>query len=136
MQRLTVGRMARLLPDGWELWLDGGHNEAAAAALANVLGGWTDRPVYLVAGMLRTRDPEPYLAALAPFVQKACTVAVPDEDASLTAAELAVASQRVGIETRPAANVAEAIGLLASGSAGRILICGSLYLAGSVLADA
>ena len=133
MQRLTDGRLAGLMPDGWELWLDGGHNAAAAAAIADVLKGWTDNPVHLVAGMLGTRDPDPFFAALAPFVMRASTISVPDEASTLSAEQLAAAARRVGIEAEPADDVAEAIRSLAIGPGGRILICGSLYLAGSVL---
>ncbi len=133
MQRLTDGRLAGLMPDGWELWLDGGHNAAAAAAIADVLKGWTDNPVHLVAGMLGTRDPDKFFAALAPFVMRASTISVPDEASTLSAEQLAAAARRVGIEAEPADDVAEAIRSLAIGPGGRILICGSLYLAGSVL---
>ena len=125
------------MPDGWQLWLDGGHNAAAAAALADVLDGWRDTPVHLVAGMLRSRDPGPFLALLAPHVASARTVAIPGQDATLGADELAAAAGRAGIDATPAHDVAEAIAGVVGrpGGAGRILICGSLYLAGSVLAD-
>ncbi len=143
LQRLTGGRLVDLVPGNRELWLDGGHNPAAAAALADVLTNWRDQPVDLpvdlVVGMLRTRDPAPFLAPLAPLVRRARTVAVPGEEASLTADELARAARDVGIDAEPADDVGAAVRSLADRSArrsgGRILICGSLYLAGSVLAD-
>jgi dihydrofolate synthase/folylpolyglutamate synthase len=147
LQRLTGGRLVDSVPGNCELWLDGGHNPAAAAALADVLTGWRDEPVDLpvdlVVGMLRTRDPAPYLAPLAPLVRRARTVAVPGEEASLTADELARAARDAGIDAEPADNVGAAVRALAARSGGRsakrsggrILICGSLYLAGSVLAD-
>ena len=134
LQRLTGGKLFDLVTENWQLWLDGGHNPAAAAALADVLGDWVGGPVHLVVGMLRTRDPAPFLAPLAPFVARARTVAVPGEESTLTAAELADAAQRVGIDAEPADSVSEAVQSLADRSGGRILICGSLYLAGSVLA--
>ncbi len=137
LQRLTSGSLVSVLPDGWQLWLDGGHNAAAAAALADVLDGWRDTPVHLVAGMLRSRDPGPFLALLAPHVASVQTVAIPGEDATLGADELAAAACPAGIDATPAGDDAEAVGrtVRRPGDAGRILICGSLYLAGSVLAD-
>ncbi len=137
LQRLTSGPLVAALPDGWQLWLDGGHNAAAASALADVLDGWRDTPVHLVAGMLRSRDPGPFLALLAPHVASAQTVAIPGQDATLGADELAAAACRAGIDATPAHDVTEAIAGVVGrpGGAGRILICGSLYLAGSVLAD-
>ena len=135
LQRLTTGKLVEDLPGNWQLWLDGGHNAAAAAALADEIETWAgDGPVHLVAAMLRNRDPAPFLAPLAPFITRARTVEVPSESATLTAEELAEAARRVGIDTEPASTVAEAVQSLADGSGGRILICGSLYLAGSVLA--
>jgi len=156
LQRLTTGKLADSLPEDWRLWLDGGHNPAAAAALAEVLEDWATedragqdraaRPVYLVAGMLRNRDPAPFLAPLARFVAGARMVAIPGQESSLTADELAAAARLAGIDAEPAPDVGSAVRSLidrAGGGSGdraggrpggRILICGSLYLAGSVLA--
>ena len=85
--------------------------------------------------MLRTRDPAAFLAPLAHLVRRARTVAVPGEESSLTAEELCAAARSVGIDAEPASGVGQAVRSLADLSGGRILICGSLYLAGSVLAD-
>ena len=142
MQKLRSGPLVDLLPadsvtsmqGGWELWLDGGHNAAAAAALADVVEDYFGSPVDLVVGMLRTRDPALFLEPLAPFVANARTVEVPGEESTLTAIELAVAAQRAGIDAQPANSVRDAVRSLADRPGGRILICGSLYLAGSVLA--
>ncbi len=139
LQLLTGGKLFDLMPENWQLWLDGGHNPAAAAALAAVLAEWDGGLAHLVVGMLRTRDPAPFLAPLAPFVTRARTVAVPSEESTWTAPELADAARRVGIDAEPADGVGAAVRWLIdrSGtdrSGGRILICGSLYLAGSVLA--
>lgn len=135
MQRLTGGKLNDLVPKNWQLWLDGGHNPAAAVALADVVKDWVGGPVCLVVGMLRNRDPAPFLEPLAPFVANARTVEVPGGESSLTAAELAVAARRAGIDAEPADSISEAVRSLADRSGGRILICGSLYLAGSVLAE-
>ncbi len=136
------GRLQRIpwasLAEDWELWIDGGHNEAAAMALARVAEGWADRPLDLVVGMLNTRPPEDYLRPLAPFVRRLATVAIPDQAASRTAAEIDSTARALGINSKTDASVGEAVARLSSGAAtpGRILVCGSLYLVGSVLATA
>lgn len=137
LQHLRKGRLLALLPDDWELWLDGGHNPAAADVLAHHLAGWRDRPVHLVFGMLRSKDADTFLALLAPAVACLAAVAIPGEEGSLSAAEAASVALRHGIAATPAASVADAVRELAlvAGQPARVLICGSLYLAGSVLAE-
>jgi dihydrofolate synthase/folylpolyglutamate synthase len=137
LQRIEIGRLPALLPDGWELWLDGGHNPGAASVLARHLTGWRDRPVHLVFGMLRSKDAEAFLAALRPLVDRVATIPVPGEPSSLDAEEEAAIAARLGIRALAATNVAEALGLLVQESTvpARILICGSLYLAGAVLSE-
>jgi len=131
LQRLH-GHLARSLPDGWEVWLDGGHNPAAGEALGQTLAGWADRPVHVVVGMKQTKDVAGFLAPLLPFaasVQAVCErnqhLAVPVEDIVAASGGVAIAGP----------TVAEAIARLRSLPPGRILICGSLYLAGIVLND-
>ena len=136
------GRLQRIswtgLADDWELWVDGGHNEAAATALARVAESWADRPLDLVVGMLNTRPPEDYLRPLAPFVRRLAAVAIPNQAASRTADEIDSAARALGIKSRTDTSVGEAVARLSSGAAppGRILVCGSLYLIGDVLATA
>ena len=69
LQRLTRGPLVEMLPPGWELWLDGGHNPGAGAVLADVVAGWRDRPLYLVVGMLNTKDAAGFLGPLAPHAK-------------------------------------------------------------------
>ena len=136
------GRLQRIpwggLPDNWELWVDGGHNQAAAMALARVAESWADRPLDLVVGMLNTRPPEDYLKPLAPFVRRLATVAIPDQAASRTAGEIDSVARSLGIDSETDASVDAAVARFSSGAIqpGRILVCGSLYLVGSVLATA
>lgn len=138
VQRLTRGPLIDALPPGWELWLDGGHNPHAAEALAHHALGWRDRPLAAVFGMLSTKDVDGYLGRLAPCFQALRAVAIPGEAASLSAEDAARAAMRHHCpDAGPAPSVAAALADLAlriSGPA-RILICGSLYLAGTVLAD-
>lgn len=136
LQRIIEGDLAALLPQGWELWLDGGHNPGAALVLARHLAEWQDRPVNIVVGMLRSKDADAFLSALAPAVSRLVAVPLAAEENGLTADEVVAIASRCGIEAKPATDVGEALRALASADSGpcRVLICGSLYLAGSVLA--
>jgi dihydrofolate synthase/folylpolyglutamate synthase len=130
LQRLTRGPLAAALHGKPALWLDGGHNPAAAVVLADWIAaqpGQTD----IVVGMLNTKDSGKFLATLKPRVRFIRTVAVPDEENSLTADQLAGLAENA----KPCASVAAAIADLAPHQAARVLICGSLYLAGNVLRD-
>ncbi len=134
LQRLARGPLAALTPKGAELWLDGAHNPAGGAALARVAEAWRDRPLSLVFGMLATHDPAGFLESLAPFVQRLAAVEIPGEPNARSAGELAAAAQRLGIDACPARDLAAAVASVAAPGA-RTLICGSLYLAGRVLAE-
>ncbi|MGE5767587.1 MAG: bifunctional folylpolyglutamate synthase/dihydrofolate synthase, partial [Bacteroidota bacterium] len=131
LQRLTRGPLVEALSEGWELWLDGGHNPAAGVALAETLKGWHDRPLDLIYGMLDTKVAAGYLEALAPHVHALQAVRIPGEAASLSAETAARYATEAGIESAPAASVMDALKahLAAAREPGRILICGSLYLA-------
>ena len=136
LQKLTRGPMLASLPAGMELWLDGGHNPHAGAALAHTLAAWSDRPLRLVMGMLDTKAPEGFLAPLVPHVQDLRCVTIPGEAHALPADSLAATARSLGLPASAAPSVDEAISDLARpGDQARLLICGSLYLAGSVLAD-
>jgi dihydrofolate synthase / folylpolyglutamate synthase len=136
LQRLQRGTLAERLPPGWELWLDGGHNAGGGAALGAVAGTWRDRPLELVFGMIKTHDARAFLRPLAPYVAGLGGIAIAGEANALTAAEAVAAASEVGIAAAPRAGIAEAIDAATrSAPAGRVLICGSLYLAGRVLAE-
>jgi dihydrofolate synthase/folylpolyglutamate synthase len=139
MQRLTRGPLTGALPAGAELWLDGGHNAAAGEAIAAVLDDWRARsplPLHLVVGMLETKAAADFLRPLGPRAATVRTVRVPGAAASYPAEALAGIAREQGIPARPAASVEEAIAeIAAAGDAPfRVVICGSLYLAGHVLA--
>ncbi len=139
MQRLPAGA----LPAGWELWLDGGHNAAAAEVIADVVRDWSDaapRPLHLICGMMNTKGHADFLAPLAPLIAASggsvrC-VAIPGEANSLAAEDLAAAARSVGLTATAAIGVSEALAeIVQTAIPARVLICGSLYLAGRVLAD-
>ena len=135
LQKLT-GRLANRLPEGWSLWLDGGHNTAAANALATSASGWKDQPLHIIFGFLNSRDPKAFLEPLADYTKTLQAVAIPGEETSLTSASAAKAAREVGIVATEATGFIKAIEriTLSSDTPARILICGSLYLAGAVLA--
>ncbi|WGH77237.1 bifunctional folylpolyglutamate synthase/dihydrofolate synthase [Jannaschia ovalis] len=135
MQRLKCGPLVDAAGAA-ELWLDGGHNPAAGAALAEALTRLPDRPLHLVCGMLNTKDAAGYMAPLAPRAVHLHAVSIPGEANTLTPAQTRAAADRAGIPSSEAASVAEAVAAITAREPGaRILICGSLYLAGRILRD-
>ena len=137
LQRLRRGALRGALGQGFQLWLDGGHNAAAGEALARWLAEGDRMPLHLVLGMLNTKDPAAFLEPLKPYVHSLLTVPVPGEAAGLSAEELARAAERAGIAATPAKDVKDALLSIAGTEEppARVLIAGSLYLAGSVLAE-
>jgi dihydrofolate synthase/folylpolyglutamate synthase len=134
MQRLTRGPLVDAAAPA-PLWLDGGHNPAAGAALAATLGAMRGPPWHLVCGMLRTKDVTGYLRPLAPLVASLTAVPVPDTEATLPPEATAAAAREAGIDARTAPDAGAAIAALPQADTARILICGSLYLAGHVLRE-
>ncbi|HWW37220.1 MAG TPA: folylpolyglutamate synthase/dihydrofolate synthase family protein [Xanthobacteraceae bacterium] len=138
MQRLSQGRLAPLLPAESELWLDGGHNadggRAIAAALAD-LEERVSRPVILIVGMLSTKDAEGFLRNFTGLARRVITVPI-HQDKALPPAALADIARDIGIPALARDDVESAlvtIGKLELAPAPRVLITGSLYLAGEVL---
>ena len=135
MQRLRTGPLVEAAPMA-ELWLDGGHNPAAGEALAETLKTLPKRPTRLICGMLATKDVAGYLLPLASVVESLHAVAIPGESATLPAEDTAEASKSVGLPTVIAQTVQDALAdIVKSDPAARILVCGSLYLAGAVLRE-
>ena len=137
LQRLWAGPINDILGTNWEVWLDGGHNPAAGEVLAASVRTWPKRPLYLVLGMLSNRNPADFVAPLRIHLDGVQTVAIPGEpnthDAMASAALLADS----GIAAQPADSVMDAVAAIrdhGDSAGGRVLICGSLYLAGQVLA--
>ena len=136
LQHLTHGSLVEMLPADWELWLDGGHNPGAGEVLASVVSDWHDRPLYLVAGMLNTKNAAGFLAPLAPHARALYAVTIPGEDNPLPSAAIAAAADSVGLPAQECPSVTAALASIPAGAIpARILICGSLHLAGTVLAD-
>ncbi len=135
MQRLRSGPLVERASKA-ELWLDGGHNPAAGKALAATLAGLPKRATHLICGMLSTKDVVGYLRPLAAQAETLHAVAIPGEAATLPAEDTAAAAKGVGLDARVAASLDDALdAVLKSDPEARILICGSLYLAGAVLRE-
>ncbi|CRL14773.1 bifunctional folylpolyglutamate synthase/dihydrofolate synthase [Phaeobacter italicus] len=135
MQRLKTGPLVEAAGDA-ELWLDGGHNAAAGIALADVLADLPKRPTHLICGMLNTKDVKGYMAPLAAQAASLTAISIPDEINTLSAEETEAAAKSVGLEATTAANTLAALqAILAKDPTARVLICGSLYLAGHILRE-
>ncbi len=136
LQLLRRGPLIDAVPRGWEVWLDGGHNPLAGEVLGDVAAGWQDRPLYLVVGMMNTKDAAGFIAPLAKHARALRAITIPDEKNALPADAIAAAARSTGIEARTAGSVIGAVRDIAGlGGTARVLICGSLYFAGKVLAE-
>jgi dihydrofolate synthase / folylpolyglutamate synthase len=136
LQRLTQGPLVACLPAGWELWLDGGHNPAAGEVLADAARGWQDHPLDLIVGMLNTKDSSGFLAPLARHARSLHAVTIPGEENPHPAAEIVAAARSTGIAAWESGSIEAALREIIGGSGpARVLICGSLHLAGVVLAE-
>jgi len=137
LQRLDPAPIAEDLPADCEIWIDGGHNPAAGQALAAAIAAWGDRPLHLVVGLMNNKDAAGFLAPLAARANSVTGIAIPGEANAHAADAIAAAAIASGARVATArASLADALGAIASRGerAPRILICGSLHLAGHVLA--
>jgi dihydrofolate synthase/folylpolyglutamate synthase len=136
LQLLRRGPLVEAVPPGWELWLDGGHNPLAGEILGDVAAGWRDRPLYLVVGMMNTKDAAGFIAPLATHARALWAVTIPGEKNALPAEAIAAAAGSAGLPAQTADSVLTAIrDIPLHDGNGRVLICGSLYFAGKVLAE-
>ena len=147
MQKLTRGPLFAGLPAGWEIWLDGGHNESAGAAIAAMARDWqrddrksggAPKPLHLVFGMLNTKQPTDFLRHLVPFTASLQAVAIGGGHQNLTTDEMLAAARAAGVanaEAAPSIDAAVARIRARENKPARILFCGSLYFAGEVLAE-
>jgi dihydrofolate synthase/folylpolyglutamate synthase len=143
MQKLSQGLLTELAPEGSEIWLDGGHNPGAGVVIAEALAEQEEknpRPLFLIAGMINTKDQSGYFHAFKGLVKHVYTVPVNFSESSVPNDELAIRATEAGLSAEPVSSVASALQLLRetwneNEVPPRILIGGSLYLAGSVLAE-
>ncbi len=135
MQRLRTGPLVEAAPQV-ELWLDGGHNPAAGIALADHLGRLPKRPTHLICGMLNTKDASGYMMPLAKVADSLTGVSIPGEANTLSAEDTARFASDAGMPASTADSVLDALQTItAQDPHSRVLICGSLYLAGAILRE-
>ncbi|MGY6550109.1 MAG: bifunctional folylpolyglutamate synthase/dihydrofolate synthase [Roseinatronobacter sp.] len=135
MQRLRHGPLVDALPEG-ALWLDGGHNPAAGQAIAATVAEMRLDRLWLICGMLRTKDVAGFMRPLAGIAQGLVAVSIPGEAATLGSGETAAAARAAGITAEEAESVLDALRAIAARDpSAQVLICGSLYLAGAILRE-
>lgn len=145
MQRLTRGPLVSAAPKDAEIWLDGAHNPHGGRALAHAIADLEEtqpRPLYLVCGMLQTKDPRGFFAAFRGLAKHVTTVEIPGDASSLGAGQLYDAARAEGLDAHPASSIEDAMlqiearnQLVKSKTPPRIVLCGSLRLAGAVLRE-
>ena len=139
LQRLRSGPLVDRAPPQAEVWLDGAHNEAGGRVLAEAMADFEEaasRPLALICGTLTTKDTAGFLAHFKGLAREAIAVPIEGEHVARSAEEVAVIARQAGLNAKPAASVGAALDALAERvweKPPRILITGSLYLAGSVL---
>jgi dihydrofolate synthase / folylpolyglutamate synthase len=137
MQKLGAGVLTGLIPKDSELWLDGGHNPSAGRVIARAFSDINDRlsrPLVLIWGMLNTKDAGSYIECFAGLAQRVVTLAIPGEPNAISAEQLAEIARRHGLSAETSGSLEKALGQASLITpAPRILICGSLYLAGYIL---
>jgi len=131
------GKLRDLLGPGAELWLDGGHNVHGATAIAHAIEDMNrtrPAPLVLIMGMMNTRSPAEFIAPFKDQVTQVFTLTVPGEPNAHSAEHIATDVGSTGIPARPMRSIVSALKAAAAIPNARVLICGSLYLAGDVLA--
>lgn len=135
LQRLKGGALSVLIDDQSELWLDGGHNADAGMVLADALEAMPQKPLVVIWGMLNTKDATQFFKPLATLADHVVTLAIPGEANAISADVLADTVRKLGTAATPATGIENAVRQASQVKpAARILVCGSLYLAGHVLA--
>ena len=143
MQKLTTGALVELAPAGAEIWIDGGHNPGAGQVVAEALAEQEERfprPLFLISGMLNTKDQTGYFRNFVDMARHVYTVPINNSDAGVPNDQLAARAMEAGLSAEPVSSVANALMLLRETwdpgeQPPRILIGGSLYLVGEVLAE-
>lgn len=142
LQRLTEGRLVERAPAGAEIWLDGGHNPGAGEVIAEAMASMEERqarPLHLVIGMINTKDPIGFFRAFVDIAHNVYTVPITGSDVGLDPVALAQSAAEAGLKALPMESLGQALDAIRErsedGVPPRIMIGGSLYLAGNVLAE-
>jgi dihydrofolate synthase/folylpolyglutamate synthase len=142
LQKLTEGRLVERAPAGAEIWLDGGHNPGAGEVIAEAMASMEERqarPLHLVIGMINTKDPIGFFRAFVDIAHDVYTVPITGSDVGLDPVALAQSAAEAGLKALPMESLGQALDAIrersGDGVPPRIMIGGSLYLAGNVLAE-
>lgn len=140
LQRLRQGVLAKLIPEDWELWLDGAHNEAGAHALTCSLEDWQakdPRDTYVIIGMTRGRDVARFLSFMKQHITYVAGILVETEPSALSAAKVAQDAASIGLPSDAYGSIDDALVAISQRHTGekpaRVLITGSLYLSSDAL---
>lgn len=131
MQNITDSPFGRLLPTGSELWLDGGHNPAAADVIAQ---SFKKEKITLICGMLKNKNAAEYLRILKPITKELFGINIDGED-SHSAEDIIAFANQINLKAYTAKNTKTALEQISKNKPVKVLICGSLYLAGQILGD-
>ena len=134
VQQIRSGKYQAMISSENELFLDGSHNTDAAFQLNKTLQNLINKKdLIIILGMINTKDPKSYIAQFK-NIKEIKTITIPNEESAISATTLSIDLQKIGIKVSSADNLDEAIQSISSDHpTARILICGSLYLAGQVL---
>ncbi|MGR9248531.1 bifunctional folylpolyglutamate synthase/dihydrofolate synthase [Rhizobium leguminosarum] len=143
LQRLSEGRLLSHAPAGAEIWIDGGHNPGAGEVIAEAMANFEERqsrPLFLITGMINTKDPVGYFKAFTGLVEKVFCVPIRGSEAMIDPVILSNAAYDAGLVAEPMLTVGDALEAIKAvldpeALPPRILVGGSLYLVGDVLAD-
>ena len=138
----SLGRTGVLDAEAPDVWVDGGHNPAAASVLAQTMADLDERvprPLYVIAGMLSNKDPVGFFEPFEGLTRRVYGVPMIEGHRGFEPTDMALAASKLGISAGTASNVLDAISQVMSdveeGETPRILITGSLYLVGDVLRE-
>lgn len=136
LQRLKSGPLIDKLPVGWELWLDGGHNGAAGKIISKHLRSWRDKPLHMIFGMLNSKNPGDFLGHLEGCLGLFRGITIPGEENSLSAHEVTSVAKSLRMDGESAESVEAALeDIISQKRVARVIIAGSLYLAGEILKE-
>jgi len=135
MRPITTGTLTKMLPGGWEVWVDGAHNEAGAQVLSCALDDLEEKPTYLICGFTKGRSVTKFLSYLKGKAEAVCAVTIQTEPNAQNADDIAAEAKSVGFEAAHFEGIEEALKFIIDHSKGegRVVFCGSLYLASDAM---
>lgn len=136
MQHITKGKLTTLLPEGYEIWIDGAHNESGAQILSCALNDMEPKPTFLICGFTKGRNPTSFFQYLKGQEEHICSVLIQTEQSAQNADSIAKELNNSGFKASPFESIEQALSFIAEynkGREGRVVFCGSLYLASDAM---